>query len=281
MPELPEVETVVRQLTETLPGRRIVDLRVFHGDLLRESSKSFREGLLGSAFESVGRRGKNILFALSEAQFLVVNLGMTGQLLFRPFAQNDPGAGKIEAHPHPGLSFRLDPAGELLYADTRRFGCIRRFRAADWALESARLGPEPLDPGLTPLGLHRRLARSRSPMRSWLLDQTHIAGIGNIYACEALFRAGIHPKRSARSLDPADSENLLQAIRDVLSEAIQARGTTLQDYRTASGDRGSYGPSLQAYGRAGEPCILCNTTMERIVFGNRSAFFCPHCQPGV
>jgi formamidopyrimidine-DNA glycosylase len=141
------------------------------------------------------------------------------------------------------------------------------------------LGPEPLDLGLTPEELQGLLARSRSPIRSWLLDQTHIAGIGNIYASEALFRSGIHPRRPARSLGLSETEAFLEAMRAVLNEAIRARGTTLRDFRTASGDPGGFEPSLQAYGREGSPCPRCNTPIERIVFGNRSAFFCPHCQP--
>ena len=152
---------------------------------------------------------------------------------------------------------------------------MRLFSREEWLGEANRLGPEPLDPGLTTDALFGALRRSRSPIRSWLLDQTHIAGIGNIYASEALFRAGIHPKRPARSLGRGESGDLLTSVRNVLNEAIRARGTTLRDYRTASGDRGGFGPSLQAYGREGDPCSRCNTPIDRIVFGNRSAFFCP------
>jgi formamidopyrimidine-DNA glycosylase len=136
-----------------------------------------------------------------------------------------------------------------------------------------------LDPSLRAPRFHDLLLRSRSPIRSWLLDQTKIAGIGNIYATEALFRAGIHPHRPARSTDEEEASRLLGAIRRVLSEAIRARGTTLRDYRTASGDRGSFGPSLQVYGREGQPCLRCKTPVQRVVFGNRSSFFCPRCQP--
>jgi formamidopyrimidine-DNA glycosylase len=281
MPELPEVETVVRQLAETLPGHRIRDVEVIHGDLVPEPPESFRRALVGSTVESVTRRGKNILVALTGPSLLVVNLGMTGQLLFTspPSVSGAKSAEAEEEPSHLALIFTLIPQGSLLYADTRRFGRVRRFTLAEWERESARLGPEPLDLGLTPEGLHQRMAQSRSPIRSWLLDQTRIAGIGNIYASEALFRAGIHPKRPARSLDSGESAKLLKAVRNVLSDAIRARGTTLRDYRTASGDRGDFGPSLRAYGRDGVPCVSCNTPIERIVFANRSAFFCPTCQP--
>jgi formamidopyrimidine-DNA glycosylase len=287
MPELPEVETVVRQLAELLPGRRIRNVDVIHSDLLRESPTSFRRALLGSTIESVGRRGKNILLVLAPPGMLVVNLGMTGQLLFFPPTTSNSTEG-VEPRPsseateeppsHLALAFKLEPSGRLLYSDTRRFGSFRRFNPAEWEGESARLGPEPLSTELTPGVFHRRLAASGSPIRSWLLDQTRIAGIGNIYASESLFRAGIHPKRPARSLGPKESERLLAAIRDVLSDAIRARGTTFRDYRTASGDRGGFGPSLQVYGQEGNPCPRCKVPIERIVFANRSAFLCPICQ---
>jgi formamidopyrimidine-DNA glycosylase len=279
MPELPEVETVVRQLSQTLPGRRILEVEVIHPDLLREASESFRRDIRGSKIQSVGRRGKNILLALSGPRFLSVNLGMTGQLLIAPHPGGIGEGGSLGTPPHPVVLFTLDPPGSLLFADTRRFGCLRLWTPEAWEAESARLGPEPLDRGLTPRDFHRLLARSRSPIRSWLLDQTHIVGIGNIYASEVLFRVGIHPKRPARSVDRIESGRLLKAVRAVLTEAIRARGTTLRDFRTATGDRGAFEPSLQAYGRAGMPCPRCNTPIERIVFGNRSAFFCPCCQP--
>ena len=278
MPELPEVETVVRQLAETLPGHRIRGVDVIHADILKEPPDSFRGALLGSSIDSVGRRGKNIVITLSDSHCLVVNLGMTGKLLFAP-PLPVPGARPDEEDPsHLALIFALEPQASLLYADTRRFGCLRRFTSAEWQRESARLGPEPLDQGLTSEDLRQRMAPSRSPIRSWLLDQTKIAGVGNIYASEALFRAGIHPKRPAQSLGPRESASLLGGVRDVLSDAILARGTTLRDYRTATGDRGGFGPSLQAYGREGAPCPRCSTHIERIVFANRSAFFCPSCQ---
>ena len=278
MPELPEVETIVRQLGASLPGLRIGDVRIAHPDLIRETPQAFREALNQAEFTRVSRRGKNIVLDLSGPQVLLVNLGMTGQLLFVPDPPG-PGRGSTETAPsHLALVFTLEPRGSLLYADTRRFGCLRRYSPTEWERESARLGPEPLDPVLTPESFHQLLARSRSPIRSWMLDQTRIAGIGNIYASEALFRAGIHPKRSAQSLSPGESMKLLDAVREVLSDAIRARGTTLRDYRTASGEGGDFGPSLQAYGKEGVSCSRCNTAIERIVFAKRSAFYCPSCQ---
>ncbi len=280
MPELPEVETVVRQLAEVLPGLTVGEVDVVQPDLLNRAPDSFRAPLVGSTIRAVTRRGKNIVLALSGPRILAVNLGMTGQLLFIP---TEPGQDpkKTPVWPsHPGVLLHLGPTGALVYADVRRFGSLRLYSPEGWKKESARLGPEPLDPSLDGRAFWQALQRSRSPIRSWLLDQTRIAGIGNIYALEALFRAEIHPQAQARSLTKNRSERLLEGIRAVLSEAIAARGTTLRDYRTASGDSGGFGPSLLIYGREGEACPGCNTPIQRVVFANRSAFFCPSCQKG-
>ena len=284
MPELPEVETVVRELATVLPGHRISGVQVIHSDLLAVPEDRFSQILSGSSVEAVARRGKNLVFSLStpeqgrHSHVLAVNLGMTGQLLF--FPETDPESSRKEDQwpSHPAILFALVPLSTLVYADVRRFGSLRVFSSEKWRSESRRLGPEPLDPALTARQLHEGFSRSRSPIRSWLLDQTRLAGIGNIYASEALFRAGIHPTRPARSLGLDEAELLLAGLQGVLSEAIAARGTTLRDYRTASGDFGGFGSALEAYGRDGEPCPRCNTPIERIVFGNRSAFFCPQCQ---
>jgi len=284
MPELPEVETVVRQLAEEIPGHRISRVEVIHPDLLSEPGDGFTECLRGARFDAATRRGKNIVFILSgpegrrDSSFLVVNLGMTGQLLLFSRVSSRRLWEEGRGPSHPGVVLSLEPLSTLVYADVRRFGSLRLFSPEEWGAESDRLGPEPLDPDLTEARFHAGLSASRSPIRSWLLDQTRIAGIGNIYAAEALFRAGVHPLRSARSLGLKEAKHLLDAIRTVLSEAISARGTTLRDFRTASGDYGGFGPFLEAYGREGEPCVRCNTRIERIVFGNRSTFFCPICQ---
>jgi formamidopyrimidine-DNA glycosylase len=206
-----------------------------------------------------------------------VNLGMTGRLLFHPSAWPIQ-TGAAPEPTHVAVNLPLLPDGHILYADSRRFGSLRLFSPEEWKGESARMGPEPLDPTLTTRELHIRLSRSRSPIRSWLLDQTKLAGVGNIYASEALFRAMIHPRRPAQTLSRQEARLLLSAVRAVLEEAIQARGTTLRDYRTASGERGGFAPSLRVYGREGKPCTRCNETVHRIVFGNRSAFLCPRCQ---
>jgi formamidopyrimidine-DNA glycosylase len=272
MPELPEVETIVRQLAPHLPGLRIGSIEITHADLLREEPGLFRKSLTEEEFLSVTRRGKKLVFRLTGPRILVVNLGMTGQLLFLPSPESTPPPR------HRALSFSLLPGGVLHYSDARRFGCLRLMTPEEWEEESDRLGPEPLGAGLTDSLFFEGTSTSRSPIRSWLLNQTRIAGIGNIYANEALFRAQVHPARQASSLDEGESARLLTSIRTVLEEAISARGTTMRDYRTAEGDRGDFGPLLRVYGRKGSPCPVCNTAVARIVFGNRSAFLCPRCQ---
>jgi formamidopyrimidine-DNA glycosylase len=272
MPELPEVETIVRQLAPSLPGRRIVKARVFRPDVLREPPEHFLQGVTGATIRSVTRRGKNVVLFLSHSTVLVVNLGMTGRLLLL-----SPGASPGPSHVAVDLS--LESGDSLLYADTRRFGRLTLYSAEEWGRESRRLGPEPLGKGLNAGVFHQRLRGSKAPLRSWLLDQKRLAGVGNIYACEALHQAGIHPLRTASSLDPRESGRLLRELRGVLRKAIVARGTTLRDYRTASGEEGGFLPFLQAYGREGKPCPRCESTIIRIVFSNRSAFLCPTCQP--
>ncbi len=220
----------------------------------------------------VGRRGKNVVLELSGGAALVVNLGMTGRLLFAP-------AGERGTATHPGVTFRLVGGDRLVYDDVRRFGELRWLTSEEWARWSDRLGPEPLGSAFTRARLGRDLAASRSPVRSWLLDQRRVAGVGNIYANEALHLAGIHPATPARDVSPDGVGALHRALRRVLRSAIRARGTTLRDYRDALGGEGSFGPRLVVYGRDGQPCTRCGAGVERMVISNRSAFYCPSCQP--
>lgn len=273
MPELPEAETIARGLDAAVTGRRVTHVEVLHPDVLRVPADDFAGGVQGRRIEKVGRRGKNVVLSLEGGHVLVVNLGMTGRLLPAP---PDAPAGPGPAHPAVRLHF--GGGGTLVYDDVRRFGAVEVLTEADWAARSAALGPEPLSDEFTARALAGALGRSRSPVRSWLLDQRRIAGVGNIYANEALWRARIHPRRPASTLSTAEAGRLHRALRDVLREAVAARGTTLRDYRTAGGEPGGFAPSLSVYGREGSPCPRCSTPVERIVFGNRSAFLCPRCQ---
>jgi formamidopyrimidine-DNA glycosylase len=273
MPELPEAETIVRGLRPVVTGARIRRTRVQHEDVLESSAAGLARALKGLAIQDVSRRGKNVVLVMEGPAYLVVNLGMTGGLY--PLA----AGGRNPAVTHPAVRFYFEEGGQLVYNDARRFGRLRLLNGPDWEAWSRRLGPEPLSPAFTPDDLAAGLGASRTPVRNWLLDQRRVAGVGNIYASEALHRAGIDPRRPASSIGPEATRRLYRSVVAVLSEAIRARGTTIRDYRDATGDEGGFGPRLRAYGRDGEPCLTCGTPIRRVVFGNRSAFLCPTCQP--
>ena len=201
---------------------------------------------------------------------MVVNLGMTGRLVL---------ARDETRTTHPAVSFTLSAGPLLVYDDVRRFGAVEAIDEAEWALRSRRLGPEPLSSSFTARRLHSDLSRSVSPIRSWLLDQRRVAGVGNIYANEALHLAGIHPQRSASSMTEGEARRLHRAVRRTLRSAVENRGTTLRDYRDATGSPGDNAAHLRVYGRSHEPCLRCSTRICRLVFGGRTAFYCPSCQP--
>lgn len=287
MPELPEAETIARGLRGPLTGLTVLQVEVLHADLLDEKSERFSERLQGTRIVSVDRRGKNLVLKLErgapdrvaqngsglQTSFLIVNLGMSGRLLHRPL---DASA---EPPSHPAVRLHLEGGGQLVYHDVRRFGRLRVLEVDDYTSWSRTLGPEPLSPRFRARDLHDALRGSRSPARSFLLDQKRLAGVGNIYANEALFRAGIDPRRPANEIGEVEARRLHQSLRTILKEAVQAGGTTLRDYRTAQGWRGTYSDRLQVYGREGFPCHACGHAIQRVVFGGRSAFLCPHCQP--
>lgn len=283
MPELPEAETIAAGLRRRVVGRTIAQVRVVHADVLRTDPTDFRGCVRRRTVDGVERRGKNVLLHLGApggepadaARVMVVNLGMTGRLL--PWEEGR-GAGSVGAT-HPALHFRFAGGGGLIYDDVRRFGAVECLEPEAWAERSRALGPEPLAADFQAGELAETLARSRSPVRSWLLDQRRIAGVGNIYANEALHVAGIHPRRPASSLDRDEAIALHRALRRVLEAAVRAGGTTIRDYRDAEGRSGSYARRLAVYGREGAACPRCGGTVERIVFGNRSAFVCTTCQP--
>ena len=179
---------------------------------------------------------------------------------------------------HPAAIFHFESGGSLVYDDVRRFGRLRALDSSGWRRWSRTLGPEPLAPSFTAERLAAAL-QSDAPIRTRLLDQKRVAGVGNIYAVEALWGARVHPARRSRTLTEVEVAALHRWLRRVLRQAIRARGTTLRDYRTAEGGTGGYGPTLKAYGREGDPCSRCRTPIERLVFGGRSAFLCPRCQP--
>jgi formamidopyrimidine-DNA glycosylase len=270
VPELPEVETIVRDVHRATRGARIERVEVLRDDLIEGGSAlEFRQCLEGMMIAGVTRRAKNIVFDLG-ADRLVVNLGMTGRLLVAPASAPLPS--------YLGVRFDLADGRLLLYQDVRRFGRLECLPAERWAERDRALGYEPLSDEFTPRVLRDMAAKSRVAIKTWLMDQRRVVGVGNIYASEALFRARLDPRRLANTLTIPQAKRLHAAIQEVLREAIDFRGTTLLDYRDASGEPGAFSRRLRVYDRKGEPCASCGKLIERVVQGGRSTFFCARCQ---
>jgi formamidopyrimidine-DNA glycosylase len=274
MPELPEVETIVRKLQPVLTGRQVtyVDL-VWPGVVDRPAHDLFRARLTGAKFTDVGRRGKFLLFELDSGESLLVHLRMSGKFTVRPSSTGP------EDHKHTRAILRLDDGTWVAYIDQRKFG---RFYLVDDPEEVvADLGPEPLAPDFTAEQLQQRLSGRRGEIKRLLLNQNFIAGLGNIYASEALWSAGIHPERVAGSLSEAECQALHQAIVTVLRQGIQHGGTSLDDrqYVYPDGRLGRHQAHLKVYDQAGEVCPRCGYIVERFVQGQRSTYYCPGCQP--
>lgn len=273
MPELPEAETIVRDLRQRVVGARIARVRVLRPDLLAPglTARRFDGALRGRPIVAVARRAKKVVLVCGDELRVVISLGMTGRVV----TSDAPRAGELR---HIGARFELHDGRAILYDDSRRFGQLELADSALWQARDAQLGVEPLSDAFTAETLHTLTRASIVPIRNWLLDQRRIAGIGNIYALEALHRAGIRPTRRARTLTRRETAALRDTLRAVLVESIDSRGTTISDYRDASGEAGAFDRRLRVYDRAGEPCLRCSTPIKRVVLTNRSAFYCPHCQ---
>ncbi len=265
------METVRRELAPWLTGREVVEVELVappgpkYADLARA---------LGRRIEDVRRRGKFLIMPLTGGLDLVAHLGMTGVI-----ADSAPDE-RAAAHLRVRLGLSGGAPSALYFIDPRRFGRFLVVESGRYASlpTLAALGPEPLDDAFTPEAFAAALARSRMPVKAYLLSQRPVAGVGNIYADEALWRARVHPLTPAAELTRAQVLELHRALREVLASAVAAQGTTLSDYRTVRGRTGEYAGQLLAYGRAGEACPRCGTPMERVVIGQRGTTFCPSCQ---
>ncbi|WP_155264701.1 bifunctional DNA-formamidopyrimidine glycosylase/DNA-(apurinic or apyrimidinic site) lyase [Sphingomonas segetis] len=267
MPELPEVETTVRGLERVLKGRRIERVEARRSDLRRALPEDLGQRLTGARVTSLGRRAKYGLIDTDRGDTLVFHLGMSGHWRIDP--------SEIGKHDH--FIIDTDEGLRLALNDARRFGSLDLVRTGEleeWPAFRA-LGPEPLD--IDARQLEHRLAGRTAPVKLLLLDQRIIAGLGNIYVCEALHRAGIHPKRAGGSVSIQRLRRLVGAIHDMLEEAIAAGGSTLRDFAAPNGELGYFPKSFAVYDREGEPC-RCGGTVKRIVQGGRSTFYCPKCQ---
>lgn len=273
VPELPEVETIRRTLEPYLTGRVVERVEVLCPKQLGNISPSdLARRLVGRRIERVGRRGKYLLLHLEGGEVLVVHLRMTGKLIFHP-----QGASVT---PYTRLILGLTPPSELHLHDVRSFAVVKLTTEDELATHPGLvdLGPEPLEPSFTPQALKAALAGRKGPIKSLLLNQRAVAGLGNIYADEALFRAGINPLRPANSLTSEEANALWRAIREVLEEAISSGGTSIRDYVNGRGVPGSFQMRLNVYGRKGEPCRRCGTSLEGVKVGGRSTVYCPRCQ---
>ena len=271
MPEMPEVETVVRDLRPLVVGRTITAIRLGSKKLRKPWSKSWNAKVVGTAVVAIRRRGKWILADLDSGAVLLVHLGMTGQFTAGP--ATDP----IPHHLH--FTFALNDGSELRYRDVRRFGSVQ-WIASDALLQQAfakKLGPEPFDIPVAPFAAALRSAKRN--LKAILLDQSIVAGVGNIYADEALHRAGLHPEQRGKLLTMSQVNSLRIAITTVITHAIDNRGSTIRDYIGGSGLRGNFQNEIRVYGLDGTPCPTCQTTIAVLRVAGRSSHFCPVCQP--
>ncbi|MEM9740155.1 MAG: bifunctional DNA-formamidopyrimidine glycosylase/DNA-(apurinic or apyrimidinic site) lyase [Pseudomonadota bacterium] len=280
MPELPEVETVRRGLAPAFEGRRIVKLTVNRPDLRFPFPNQFVQRVSGARVERLGRQAKFLAMALSTGESLVMHLGMSGRFTV---ADQRPGVfhqetGTIPAHDH--VVFHVEGGGRVTYNDPRRFGFMEIWPTADFAAypRLVEMGPEPLSNEFHAVYLRRALAGKKTPIKAALLDQKVIAGLGNIYVCEALFRAGISPRRRASSIGAKRAERLTAAINAVIAEAIEAGGSSLRDFAAADGELGYFQHRFRVYDQEGQPCPSCAKPVRRIVQSGRSSFYCGHCQ---
>ena len=269
MPELPEVETVVRDLRPLLIGRSFAKIVVSRKALRRKWSRSWHAQLLGQRVEEIERRGKWIRIDLGDP-WLLVHLGMTGQFTV---------VGKSPRETHTHFVFMLDDGNELRFRDVRRFGSVsyypNRAELDAFFVQSA-LGPEPFD--LDPAYWRHRLKSAKRNLKAILLDQTTVAGVGNIYADESLFEARLHPTILGQRITAEQAERLRHAIVAVLTRAIEQRGSSIRDYIGGSGLKGKMQDEFCVYGRTGEPCLRCRSAIEKITLAGRSTHFCPRCQ---
>jgi formamidopyrimidine-DNA glycosylase len=269
MPELPEVETIARGLRGPLVGHKFTGVRIGWENLIaRPAVEEFERGLVGQRTLGLKRRGKYLVFALSGGGSLIIHLRMTGRLLVKN--QGD----ELDKHDH--LIFELDDGRELRFNNVRKLGRVYLVDDEDEIV--GRLGPEPLDDDFTPSDFVVLLSARRGKIKPLLLNQRFMAGIGNIYADEALFAARIHPQRKADTLTAEEIERLYHAIRQVLAQGIQNRGTTFSDYLDAEGREGRNQEYLQVFRHTGQPCPRYGMPIQRTVVGGRGTYFCPRCQ---
>lgn len=267
MPELPEVETVKNELLPHVIGRTIKSVTLLWERMLRQPSPAeFYSGISGQKIAGLSRRGKYLVFQLDGGGCLIGHLKMSGSLLI----------GKGEPPKYTRAIIHLDDGSDIFFRDPRKFGTLQLVNDSDTVL--CKLGPEPLSPGFTPETLYDSLKKRKAPIKSVLLDQHFIAGIGNMYADEALFATGIHPTKPANSLSRTEVKRLHSAIREILEQAIVNKGASVNTYFRPGGEQGTAHSHFKVAHRGGKPCPACNTPIQRIPVRHRGSYFCPNCQ---
>jgi formamidopyrimidine-DNA glycosylase len=271
VPELPEVETIARDLRPGLTGAHLTTVRVHRPDVLRDTTPAaLARALCGRRVAEVGRRAKHLVLLLDDGARLVIHPRMTGSLYI---------TAKRERDPYGVLDVGLGAGGRLVFRDVRRLGTVQLLRPDLWATYSARIGPEPLEKAFNAAALGRALLGGKLAVKKALMDQRRLAGVGNIYANEALWIGRIDPSRPARGLTQAEIVRLHRAGVGVLRRAVAGRGTTVRDYRTGTGGPGTFQGRLAVYGRAGEPCLACGHRLALThAIDARATYFCPWCQ---
>lgn len=270
MPELPEVETIKRQLNRKIRGKRIKAVEVRLPRFVKYPLKKFKQLVVQAKITSISRRAKLLIIELSNEYCLVIHLKLTGQLIFN---------GQATKHTH--LIYHFTDNSQLIHNDLRQFGFVKvipKKKLADF-LAKEKFGPEPLDKNFT-LNLFKEILNKRkgAKIKPLLMEQSFLAGIGNLYSDEVLFYAGVQPTRKVGSLKPKEIEKIYQGIKKILSAALSRRGTSADTYVDIEGKQGSYLPLLKVYRREGQPCFICQTEIKRFKMGGRSAHFCPKCQ---
>lgn len=276
MPELPEVESLRRILVRSAVGRTIVSAKVGEARLRRRVTTDFAEAVAGQRIVNLSRRAKYLIVEFDGDAVMLVHLGMSGSLTHR---RDGFRADDFDPR-HDHLEFSLDDASRLVFNDPRRFGMVRLVARADLAssAELKGIGPEPLSREFDAGYLAAKARGKKVAIKNLIMDQRIVAGIGNIYAAEVLFRAGVRPSRRAGRVTRAEIEKIAAAVPVILRAAIGSRGTTFRSYRDSRGRPGRFAERLRVYGREGEPCYRCSTPIRNVVVGQRASFYCPTCQ---
>lgn len=270
MPELPEVQTIVNDLEKTIPGKKIDACHIIRNSIIRGNPDDFQKRVQNRSVWNISRKGKYILITLSTGQILVVHLRMTGKFILQ--SQDYP------IQQHDRVIFHLDNQKKLIFSDVRCFGTLELIK--DWKSHTGlkQLGLDPWSRKMTPVFLKDRFKNRQIPIKTALLDQSVIAGIGNIYASEILFHAGIDPTTPAKTLSPEKLLQVIRSMRHILKQALKYNGTSISDYRRVDEKQGMFQNFLKVYGKADQNCINCSSRIIKIIQNQRSTFLCPHCQ---